>query len=83
VSLAPTRSYSAFFCCRIFSTVEKLTWNTEWTCADVRRLSTMCSAIFFRITESGLTSTRASGPGGYRSAFSGAPASSFSVPASS
>ena len=53
VSLAPTRSYSPFFCCLIFSMVEKFTWKTEWTCAEVRRLNTMCSAIFLRITESG------------------------------
>ncbi len=41
--------------------VEKLTWKTEYTCADVRRLRIMCSAIFFRITD--IFSTR-SAPAG-------------------
>ena len=36
----------------------KLTSNTECTCADVRRLSTMCSAIFLRMTAIGTISTR-------------------------
>ena len=49
VSLAPARSYSAFFASRICATREKFTSNTECTCADVRRLSTMCSAIRLRI----------------------------------
>ena len=41
---------------RMPSTVVKSTWKTVCTCADVRRLSTMCSAILRRITESGFTS---------------------------
>ena len=39
MSLAPARSYSAFFASRICATREKFTSNTECTCADVRRLS--------------------------------------------
>src|SRR3989442_8300748 len=70
VNLAPRRSYSAFFAWRIFSTVEKFTWNTEWTCADVRRLRTMCSAIFLRITDIGWMSTRS--PVWYAGTFVGA-----------
>ena len=35
--------------------VEKFTSNTVCTCADVRRLSTMWSAIFLRITDIGST----------------------------
>ena len=53
VSLAPARSYSAFFACRTLSTRWKFTSNTVWTCAEVRRLATMCSAIFRRITDIG------------------------------
>ena len=51
VSFAPAASNSAFFASRIFATREKLTSKTECTCADVRRLMTMCSAILFRITD--------------------------------
>ena len=39
---------------------EKFTSNTVCTCAEVRRLSTMCSAIFFRITDIGSTRSPAS-----------------------
>ena len=51
VSFAPARSNSAFFFPRICATREKLTSNTECTCADVRRLSIMCSAMRLRITD--------------------------------
>ena len=57
----PARSYSAFFCSRSCATRAKFTSNTECTWADVRRLSTMCSAIFFRITPIGTISTRSPG----------------------
>ena len=52
VSLAPARFVLRLLgFSRIFATREKLTSNTECTCADVRRLMTMCSAIRFRITD--------------------------------
>src|SRR5436190_13036928 len=53
VSFAPARSYSAFLASRICATRWKLTSNTECTCADVRRLTIMCSAIFLRIVDIG------------------------------
>src|SRR4029453_15277631 len=37
------------------------TSKTEWTWAEVRRDSTMCSAIFFRIADIACRSTRAPG----------------------
>src|SRR6185295_12268181 len=60
VSLAPLRSNSAFLASRICATREKLTSNTECTCADVRRLATMCSAIRLRIGD--IFSTRSPAP---------------------
>ena len=55
--MAPARSYSAFFASRSFDTREKSTSNTEWTCADVRRLAIMCSAILRRMIVIGTTSS--------------------------
>jgi len=49
VTLTPARSNSAFFASRIFAIREKFTSKTEWTCAEVRRLTTMCSAMRLRI----------------------------------
>ena len=55
VSFAPARSYSAFFASRTCATRPKFTSKTECTCAEVRRLAIMCSAIRFRITDIGTT----------------------------
>ena len=60
VSFTPAFSYSTFFAARSSAMCEKSTWNTECAWADVRRLSTMCSAIFLRMVES--VSTRSFGP---------------------
>ena len=61
VSFAPARSNSAFWACRAAATRVKSTSNTECTCADVRRLYIMCSAILRRITDIGCTSTASPG----------------------
>src|SRR5262245_20515512 len=60
VSFAPYRSsYVPLYFSRSLTTRVMSTSNTEWTCADVRRDSIMCSAIFFRIADIGPRSTRA------------------------
>ena len=55
VSFAPAASYSAFFFSRSAATRAKFTSYTEYTCGDVCALSTMCSAIFLRMTLIGTT----------------------------
>src|SRR5438034_76031 len=65
VSFAQARSYSAFFSSRTWATRQKLISKTEWTCADVRRLSTMCSAIFLRMTDIGTTLPGTGPPAGF------------------
>src|SRR5262249_27266789 len=53
----PERSNSAFIFSRAFKTFVQSTSNNVVTCAEVRRLITMCSAIDFRIVVIGTRST--------------------------
>src|SRR5262245_37593951 len=57
-SLAPLRSYSAFFLSRSCESRWKSTSYTEYTCGEVCALITMCSAIFLRMIVIGTISTR-------------------------
>ena len=58
-------SYSAFFFLRISSIRPKSTSYAEYTCGDVRRLITMWSAIFLRITPIGSMRTFSPGANGF------------------
>ncbi len=56
VNFTPWAAYACLLRSRIAAALEKSTSYTECTWADVRRLNTMCSAIFLRITDIGTVS---------------------------